>query len=257
MYRVVIVCLALVLGASSAKAELEQVAKFLAEKYDTTMILPFGAKSTTEGAKQVGAVYTDLKFRQLGSSRAFRWQQTGVYCANAPDTFKPEAVMSTKDFVWKVAADLKIKASVKNVFELLDIQADYIDTIKLSLKDARTTTPPPSLLISKILDANWADQDFCRRQVFCGPAPTQVVTGVTEAIVDIELYFKAGVKLSVVNLTMSKIGLTLGLEASASTQQGEGPDKPWKLSSDGKHVVVGFNFVHWRKLMSREKYVCP
>jgi hypothetical protein len=47
-------------GLSAAKADLGEVAKFLAETYDTTMILPFGAKSTTEGAKQVGAVYADL-----------------------------------------------------------------------------------------------------------------------------------------------------------------------------------------------------
>jgi hypothetical protein len=241
--------------ATTAVADIGDVAKFIKDKYDSEMILPFGEKSV-RGAKQVGAVYTGLKYQKFGSQRAFKWKTTYPYCANAPDKFLAEGEIATSDFVWKVEAGLTIKAAIKDVFELLSFEAEYLDTIKVNLKDVRSTVPPPNLLVNEILKVNWADDEFCRPQIFCGPTPTFIVTGVTEAKVDVEVYFKAGVKLSIANLTFNKIGATLGLEAKAGVEEGGGPDKPWKLTSEGKHVVIGFNLTPWRQLMSRANYAC-
>lgn len=243
--------------ASTIRAEdLGSIGSHFLSEYNARLILPFAPVSTF-GKKQVGALFTELRFKRVGEHLALEYDRA-LSCIESVKTFETGGSTTNISFLIDVTDSARNRLEVAQTFGLPEPLANSISELRLNFANIEVIAPHKSDIFESILATSWSDTRYCRPYVFCGPERTYVVVGVVQAKVTSEIYFHANTSVSQAGAAASKIAAVLGFGEPNIPAQFSSTDRkpPVRIGTGGNSVAVAFDLDYWRRLMPRSDFSC-
>ncbi|MEM9359674.1 MAG: hypothetical protein AAGB04_26100, partial [Pseudomonadota bacterium] len=156
----IICCLVALLTATVPTApkagELGQVGSYFLKEYNARLVLPFDEVSTF-GKRQVGALFTELRFDKLGDHLAFDYNRA-LSCIESVRTFEKGGSTSNKSFVINVKNSRKNRSDFARAFDLPNPLVSSLERIRLNFSDIAVVAPEKGDIFESILTKSWSDK---------------------------------------------------------------------------------------------------
>jgi hypothetical protein len=203
--------------------------------YDCTLTFPMTTYNLNS-RNRPGAILESVPQSRIGGN-AINTILKPKYCVDET-TALPDVTEGTDldDYSQTTKASATLKLEIEDLFKLLDVSYDYVDDVKVTLKNVKFLDPQ-SKIVARMAAAESKDA-FCQSNVIA-PSTSRIITTACVADVSYKFYFKEGFNVTLADAFIKAIKAKIGATLTYSKEIGSA-DRYVTVTSK-KPVVIGIN----------------